>query len=99
AGGGPGREAGEIRTGVAGLARLGIDLTEECRIPVADPARNLFVAVPRGVLDEHAGAGGRVVGGGSDGLIVAGVDLDHFGILPADRGDGAGVDASGGHED
>src|SRR5699024_10174098 len=41
----PGRDADEIRTGVAGLAQLGVDLTEECRIPVDDPARNLFVAV------------------------------------------------------
>src|SRR5699024_8038840 len=77
----------------------GVDLTEQCRIPVDDPARDLFVAVPRGVLDEHTGVVGRVVGGRSHGLIVSGVDLDHFGTLTADRGDGVGVDASGGHED
>ena len=84
---------------MAGLTQLSVDLTKQRRVAFDDPTGNLFVVVPRGVLDKHPAVGGHIVGGRFDGLVVVGVELDDLSIFTADRGDSARVDAACRHED
>ena len=74
----------EVRAAGACCRELLVGLGEQGHVALHDPARHLFIARPRGVLDQElVGTGGRARGGGH-GVVVRGAAEDDRGALRLD---------------
>src|SRR5262245_49434894 len=78
----------QIEIGGTGGSQLRISLHEESRVSIDDPARDLLVAIPCGVLDQQVALAGqpRVLGRGTDNLVVGLVELHQLSPFSRDGG-------------
>ena len=84
-------------TGRPGVRELLVDLGEQGRVAVDDPAGDLLVAGPAGVLHEFGTRFAGRLGGEPDRIVIASGDLGDLRPLRGDGRDRGGVHAAG-HE-
>ena len=94
----PGRNEDQIGTLQPRSAQLLVDLGEERGIALDDPSGDLLVAIPGGVLHEHAADLFSQPRSRCDGFVIAAVPLGHVGALISDGLHGARVHARGHHD-